>query len=161
MPILNVVKRNFTTGRETNTMSSTKVPDDPRDMEFDVEIPSKKMTERFDQWNDIYTVEKLSQMTLSGIESEKLEFENKVMHLKQPYNRGEALNPAMAKVMGAKPYTDQQLEEARRTIEREADKIRPRFKRAKGIKEEKRRESLHGFINNLIDKAQITIFKLK
>jgi hypothetical protein len=129
-------------------------------MKFDVEIPSDEMIQRFDQWDNIYTVEKLSQMTLTGIESERLEFENKVMELKTRYNRGQALNPTLAKLMGGKPYTDQQLEEARRMIEREADRIRPRFKRAKGVKKKERRNTLRGVIRNVVDKVQIILFNL-
>ena len=128
-------------------------------LDFDIDVPSEEMKQKFEQWDEIYAVEKLTDMSLQGIESERLSFENEVARFKTKYNRGDLLTPELAKVAGKKPYTHEQLREARRLIEEEADYIRPRFTRAKGIVEKERKKNLRGFIVNLVDKVQLSLLK--
>lgn len=126
--------------------------------EFDVEIPSEEMKQKFEKWDDIYSVDDLTDMTLRLIESERLEFESEVVRFKTRYNRGKALTPELAKVAGEEPYTHDQLRDARYLIEEEADRIRLRFKRAKGIVEKEREDSFRGYVVNLVEKIQLSLF---
>lgn len=130
------------------------------EMNFDVEVPSEEMKKKFEKWDETHTVDNLTDMSLKDIESERLLFEAEVMRFKIHYRRGKSVDAAMAKIMDRKPYTHEQLREARRLIEEEADRIRPRFKRAKGIKREKRKESLRGFLKNLIERVEINLVKV-
>lgn len=141
-------------------MSQSFKNSQPIELEFDVEVPSESMVDKFEKWDEIHTVDHLSDMSIRDIESERLKFESKVKMFKSRYRRGRSVNAAMAKIAGKEPYTHEQLREARQFIKDEADRIRPRFKRAKGIKKEERRKSWRGFLANLADCIEITILRM-
>jgi hypothetical protein len=132
----------------------------PHKPEFDVELPSDRMTDVCERWDDIYTVDRLTDMHLSNIQSKRYEFEAEVIEVNPYHDRGERVNPAMAKMMGREPYTHEQLREARRRIEDKADRVRARFEQAEGIKQEHEQERWHTFLTSLVERANfdITIF---
>ena len=131
----------------------------PVEMNFDVGVPSEEMRDTFEKWDEIHTIENLTEMSLDSIESERILFENDVARFKRiRYNRGKSVNAAMAMLAGKEPYTHAQLREARRVIEEEADRIRPRFKRTKGIKREQQKQNSREFLTKLIDKVEVTLF---
>ena len=131
----------------------------PVEMNFDVEVPSEEMEKTFENWDETHTIENLTEMSRNSIESEQVLFENEVSRFKQVrYNRGKSVNTTMAMLAGKEPYTHVQLREARRVIEEEADRIRPRFKRAKGIKREQQKQNFREFLTELVDKIEVTLF---
>ena len=139
-------------------MSSNPLTSNSSEMEFEVEVPSEEMKRKFEKWDEMYEVDKLTDMNLRGLESERLKFEGKKIAFKARYDRGRLVTPAMAEVAGKEPYTQEQLEEARRLIDEEAERIRLRFTRAKGIVEKEREDSFRGYVVNLVEKIQLSLF---
>ncbi|WP_256402436.1 hypothetical protein [Halorubrum salinum] len=122
------------------------------DIEYD-ELPSEAMTKEFDLWNEEYTIEALTDLTVSQIEGRKLLFENREQRLLSEHNPGRHIkeNPMIARSQGCPVYTPQQWEEAKKMIRREAERVKLRFDRAKGIVEKEEKESKQNWLVELFD----------
>jgi len=108
--------------------------------ENNTKLPSEAMIEEFELWEKEYTVDNLTDLTVSQIESRRLRFENQVQQLVTEHNPGKAIenNPALAATVGKPAYTPEEWEEARKTIWRKKEEITLRFDQAKGkVKKEK------------------------
>lgn len=104
------------------------------------ELPSEAMKEEFELWEKEYTVENLTDLTISQIESRKLHFENQVRRLITEHNPGKGVenNPVLAASVGKPAYTSEEWEKARKMIWRKKEEISLRFDQAKGkVKKEK------------------------
>lgn len=104
------------------------------------ELPSEAMQEEFEFWENEYTVDNLTDLTVSQIESTKLRFENQVQRLVMEHNPGKRFenNPVLAASVGKPAYTSEEWEQARKMIWRKKDEISLRFDQAKGkVKKEK------------------------
>lgn len=119
-------------------MSEHSLPEEKR-----AELPSDAMQRKFQDWEEQYTVEKLTDMTSSEIEDAELRFENEAFLLRNEHNPGRliAQDPMLAQSAGKPPYTANQWEQARKEIRRKEKKIKFRFQRAKGIVKKDEKES--------------------
>ena len=113
------------------------------------ELPSEAMQEEFELWENEYTVDNLTDLTVSQIESRKLRFENQVQRLVMEHNPGKRIesNPVLAASIGKPAYTSQEWEQARKMIWRKKDEITLRFDQAKGkVKKEKKESKIEQFV---------------
>jgi len=104
------------------------------------ELPSKRMKEKFEFWDEEYTVENLTDLTTSQIKSRRLRFENEVHRLVAEHNPGKGIegDPVMAAAVGKPAYTQNEWEQARNMIWNKKDEITLRFDQAKGkVKKDK------------------------
>lgn len=102
--------------------------------ENDPKLPSEAIKKEFELWEEEYTVENLSDLTVSQIESRKLRFENRVQRLVAEHRPGKAIqnNPALAASMGKPAYTKEEWEQSRKMIWRKKEEISLRFDQAIG-----------------------------
>jgi|APHM01.1.fsa_nt_gi hypothetical protein len=117
------------------------------------ELPSEAMQEEFELWENEYTVDNLTDLTVSQIESRKLHFDNQVQRLVMEHNPGKRIenNPVLAASVGKPAYTSQEWEQARKVIWRKKDEITLRFDQAKGkVKKEKSESKMEQFVR-LVD----------
>lgn len=107
------------------------------------ELPSEEMEQEFELWDTEYTVETLTDLTTSQIDSRRWRFENRVQRLLAEHNPGRLVeeDPYLARSAGKPAYNAQQWEQARKMILREAEKVRSRFHRAEGIVEKEEKKS--------------------
>ena len=118
-------------------------------------LPSEAMEEEFELWEKEYTVDNLTDLTVSQIESRKLHFENQVQRLVIEHKSGKAIenNPALAATMGKPAYTSEEWERARKMIWRKKEEITLRFDQAKGKVKKDRAESKMQQLVRLVDSA--------
>ena len=112
----------------------------------DNEIPPERVEQKFEQWEERYSVEKLEELTLKDLEAEMLSFDSEVAQFRTEYNPGRLVTPAMAAAAGKEPLTQNEFREVRRLINEKARDIRFNFKRAKGRREELNQERRNGLI---------------
>jgi len=117
------------------------------------ELPSEAMKEEFELWEKEYTVDNLTDLTVSQIESRKLHFENQVRRLVIEHNPGEAIenNPVLAATVGKPAYTSEEWERARKMIWRKKEEITLRFDQAKGKVKKDKKESKMRQLVRLVD----------
>ena len=127
------------------------------------ELPSESMKQEFELWREEYTLEALTDLTVSQIESRKLLFENREQRLLAEHNPGRVIkeNPLLAQSAGKRPYTPQQWEEAKKMIRREAEKVKLRHDRAKGIVEKEENASKQNWLVELFDAMLPDQFKIR
>jgi len=118
-----------------------------------VKLPSEAMKEEFELWEERYTVDNLTDLTVSQIESKEARFENIAQRLVFEHNPGRLVedNPLLAASQGKPPYNSEEWEEARRMIWRKKEEIANRFERARGIVEKEETESKRKYRVKLID----------
>lgn len=123
------------------------------------ELPSEAMKKEFELWEEEYTVDNLTDLTVSQIESRKLRFESGVQQLIMEHNPGKLVeqNPSFAAIMGKPAYTSEEWEQARKMISRKKEEITLRFDRAKGIVEKEREDKRWKRLSKLIDSVPISI----
>jgi len=116
-------------------------------------LPSEAMKKEFQLWEKEYTVDNLTDLTVSQIESRKARFENSAQRLVFEHNPGRLVedNPLLAASQGKPPYNSEEWEEARRMIWRKKEEITDRFERAKGIVEKEETESKRKYRVKIID----------
>ena len=112
----------------------------------DNEIPPERVEQKFEQWEERYSVEKLEELTLEDLDIERLAFDSEVAKFRTQYNPGRLVTPAMAAAAGKEPLTQNEFREVRRLINEKARDIRFNFKRAKGRREELNQERRNGLI---------------
>lgn len=119
------------------------------------ELPSEAMEKEFELWEEDYSVENLTDLTVSQIESEKLHFENRVQRLIAEHNPGKAIegDPVLAAAVGKPAYTSEEWEQARKMIWREKEEIMFRFKQAKGKVKKERNDSKMKQLVRFVDSA--------
>ena len=117
------------------------------------ELPSETMQEEFEFWENEYTVDNLTDLTVSQIESRKLRFENEVQRLVIEHNPGKRIenNPVLAVSVGKPAYTSEEWEQARKMIWRKKDEISLRFDQAKGKVKKEKTESKMKQLARLVD----------
>ena len=119
----------------------------------DPSLPSEKMVEKFGSWDRTYSVDSLEEMSPSGLEATRLEFENDVSQFLTVHRPGKRIEQkqALAHLTGENPYTADEWRSARKRIREEAKEIRLRFRKAEGTVEAERREENREFAFRLID----------
>lgn len=121
--------------------------------ENDPKLPSEAIKKEFELWEEEYTVENLSDLTVSQIESRKLRFENRVQRLVAEHRPGKAIqnNPALAASMGKPAYTKEEWEQSRKMIWRKKEEISLRFDQAIGKVKKDREDSKRKQLVRLLD----------
>ncbi|RLM83674.1 hypothetical protein D3D02_17235 [Halobellus sp. Atlit-38R] len=111
------------------------------------------MQEAFELWEEEYTLDALTNLSSSQIESQKAEFEAEVQALLAEHRPGRlvAERPALAQVYGKPPYTAEEWERAREQIRTEAKKVRFRFNQAAGIIAEEETNAKREWMSNLVE----------
>lgn len=117
------------------------------------ELPSEAMKEEFKIWEEEYTIENLTNLTVSQIESRKLRFENQVHRLVTEHNPGKGIenDPILAAAVGKPAYTSEEWEQARKMIWRKKEEITLRFDQAKGKVKKEKTESKMKQLVRLVD----------
>lgn len=121
------------------------------------DLPSESMRKSFEIWEEQYSVDNLTDLTVSQIESRRHRFSGQVQRLMIEHNPGKLIknNPELAASSGKPPYTPQEWEEAQEMIRRKEEKTINRFERAKGIVEKERRESKLEQLTDLVGSATL------
>ena len=121
----------------------------------DPKLPSEAIEEEFELWEEEYTVDNLTDLTVPQIESRKLHFENQVQRLVIEHKPGKAIedNSVLAASMGKPAYTSEEWERARKMIWRKKEEITLRFDQAKGKVKKDRTESKMQQLVRLVDSA--------
>ena len=119
------------------------------------ELPTEAMEKEFELWEEDYTVENLTDLTVSQIESEKLRFENRVQRLIIEHNPGKAIenDPVLAAAVGKPAYTSEEWKQARKMIWRKKEEIMFRFNQAKGNVKKERTDSKMELLVRFVDSA--------
>jgi hypothetical protein len=129
------------------------------------ELPSEAMQREFQLWNEEYTLDALTDLTPSQIESKRLRFEDRVESLVREHNPGRLIkqDPYLLRSMGKPAYAPDQWEQAKKTIQREAEKTRNRFDRAKGVVKKEQNKSKKEWYTKIINSIvpDTLSFKLK
>jgi methyl coenzyme M reductase subunit D len=117
------------------------------------ELPSDRMKEKFEFWEEKYTVENLTDLTASQIKSRRLQFENEVHRLVAEHNPGKGIegDPVMAAAVGKPAYTKKEWEQARKMIWNKKDEITLRFDQAEGKVKKDRTDSKMEKLVSLVD----------
>lgn len=126
------------------------------------ELPSDKMEEKFELWENEYSLDALTDLSSSQIRSKKLKFETEVDVLLAKHRPGRLIanRPSLASIRGKPPYNAQEWERAREIIRNEAQKVRLRLKRAEGIVTQEETEAWRGWIRNLVEALPIPSFNI-
>lgn len=126
-------------------------------------LPSEAMQREFELWNEEYTLNALTDLTSSQIESRKLRFENRVHRLVAEHNPGRLIeeDPFLAHSAGKPPYDAKQWERARKIIWNEAEKVSLRFDQAEGIVREDEKNSKQKWYVKLAEAAIPDSIKLR
>jgi len=121
--------------------------------ENDPKLPSEAMEKEFELWEEEYTVENLSDLTVSQIKSRKARFENRVHRLVAEHKPGKAIqnDPALAVSMGKPAYTKEEWEQSREMIWRKKEEISLRFDQAIGQVKKEREDSKMKQLVGLLD----------
>jgi hypothetical protein len=128
-------------------MAEKDIPNDW--IEDKPDIPPPRVKDKFENWEETYSVTRLEELSVSDIESAKLEFQAEVEVLKTEYRPGQLINSALAQVVGKEPFTQEEFGEVRRHISDKADEIRMNFKQAKGRRRRENKQQRASFITNL------------
>lgn len=117
------------------------------------ELPSEVMQEKFEFWDKEYTLDALTDLGSSQIQSKWKQFEGEVQELLAKHNPGRivANRPALAHLSGKPPYNAQEWERAREMIRSEAQKVRLRLERAEGIVNKEETEAKRTWITKLVE----------
>lgn len=121
--------------------------------ENDPKLPSEAMEKEFELWEEEYTVQNLSDLTVSQINSRKVRFENRAHRLVAEYKPGKAIqnDPALAASMGKPAYTKEEWEQSREMIWRKKEEISLRFDQAIGQVKKEREDSKMKQLVRLLD----------
>ena len=117
------------------------------------ELPSEAMQEKFEFWQQEYTLEALTDLSSSQISSRKHAFEAEVERLLVKHRPGKRIanRPALAYTLDKPPYNAQEWERAREMIRNEAQKVRLRLEQAEGIVSEEETEAKRAWITKLVE----------
>jgi len=124
---------------------------------LEAEVPPERVKEKFEEWDERYSVEKLEELSLSDLRSEKASFDAEVIIYRTEYNPGRLVTPAMAAAAGKEPLTQDQFEEVRRLINEKAKEIQMNFKRAKGRRRDKEEEQRKDFWGEVTDGLDVSL----
>ena len=83
---------------------------------LEAEVPPERIEEKFEEWDERYSVEKLEEMSLSDLKSERWSFSAEADAFRIEYNPGRLVTPEMAAMYGKEPLTQEQFEEVRGLI---------------------------------------------
>ena len=126
------------------------------------ELPSKAMQEKFELWENDYTLDALTDLSRSQIESKRLLFKNEEERLLAKHRPGRVVanRPALSHIRGKPPYNAVEWKRAREMIRNEAQKVYLRFERAKGIVSAEEKKATRKWITKIIESINVN-FNLK
>lgn len=117
------------------------------------ELPSEVMAEKFELWEEEYTLDALTDLSTSQIRSMTYEFETEVQMLLTKHRPGRTVanSPSLAYIHGKPPYNSQEWKRAREMIRNEAQSVRLRLKQAEGIVSEEEKKAKRTWITKLVE----------
>jgi hypothetical protein len=116
------------------------------------ELPSEVMKEKFELWNNEYTLETLSELSSTQVRSRRQKFETEVQVLLTKHRPGRlvANRPSLAHLCDKPAYTAQEWKRAREIIRNEAQKARLRFEQAESTASARETEGRRAWITELV-----------